>query len=153
MEDGGRPGRVLVGFTDGVFDLFHVGHLRLIQEAKRRCDRLIVGVHADDVVQAYKHRRPLICAQDRREIVAAIREVDEAVINETRDKMALWERYHFDVLFIGDDWKGTERWDRFERLLGQVGVRVEYLPYTPGVSTTMLRERLREEQTGPEEEK
>lgn len=135
----------VIGYTDGVFDLFHIGHLNLIQAAKKRCDYLIVGVHSDEVVENYKHRAPIINARDRREIVASIREVDKAVINETRDKLALWEKYHFDVIFIGDDWKNTERWNCFEAILGRIGVRVEYLPYTQGVSTTKLRERIMEE--------
>ena len=135
----------MIGYTDGVFDLFHIGHLNLIQAAKKRCDYLIVGVHSDELVENYKRHPPIVNDHDRREIVASIREVDEAVINETRDKLALWEKYHFDVVFIGDDWKNSERWNNFETLLGQVGVRVEYLPYTQGISTTKLRERIMEE--------
>ena len=133
---------MVTGYTDGVFDLFHIGHLNLIRAARKRCDHLIVGVHSDEIVEGYKHRRPIVNDHDRREIVASLREVDEAVINETRDKLALWGKYHFDVVFIGDDWKNTERWNCFEAVLGQVGVRVEYLPYTQGISTTELRERI-----------
>ena len=133
-----------VGFTDGVYDMFHVGHLNMIREAKKRCNFLIVGVHSDVIVEGYKHRKPLINEQQRREIVGAIRDVDLAVINETRDKILLWEKYHFDVVFIGDDWKGTERWNNFEKTLANVGVTVEYIPYTKGISTTQLREKLGE---------
>ncbi len=143
----------VIGYTDGVFDLFHIGHLNLIRAAKKRCDHLIVGVHSDAVVEGYKHQRPIVSDHDRRQIVASIREVDEAVINETRDKLALWEKYHFDVVFIGDDWKNTERWKHFEAVLGQVGVRVEYLPYTHGVSTTLLRQRIMQQHmAGPAED-
>lgn len=133
-----------IGFTDGVYDLFHVGHLNMIRHAKAFCDYLIVGVHSDEIVESYKHRKPIINEHDRREIVGAIKEVDLAVINETRDKMQLWEKYHFDVVFIGDDWKGTERWIKFEKTLAEVGVSVEYLPYTKGISTTQIRKQLGE---------
>lgn len=132
----------IVGYTDGVYDMFHIGHLNMIKEAKKRCDILIVGVHSDAIVKGYKNRKTIINENDRREIVGAIRYVDKAVVNETRDKMQLWERHHFDVMFIGDDWKGTERWINFEKQLATVGVKVEYIPYTQGVSTTMLREKL-----------
>lgn len=131
-----------VGFTDGVYDMFHVGHLNMIREAKKRCDYLIVGVHSDEIVEGYKNRKTIINENDRREIVGAIKEVDKAVINYTRDKIALWEKYHFDVIFIGDDWKGTERWINFERELAKIGVTVEYIPYTKGISTTQIREQI-----------
>ena len=134
-----------VGFTDGVYDMFHVGHLKMIRRAKALCDYLIVGVHSDAIVEGYKHRKTVINEDDRREIVGAIKEVDKAVINNTRDKLSLWELYHFDVVFIGDDWKGTERWNNFEKVLAQKGVHVEYLPYTKGVSTTQIRQQLGED--------
>ena len=132
----------IVGYTDGVYDMFHVGHLNMLKEAKKRCDELIVGVHSDAIVEGYKNRKTIINENDRREIIDSIKYVDRAVINETRDKMELWEKYRFDVIFIGDDWKGTERWNMFEKQLATVGVRVEYIPYTQGVSTTMLREKV-----------
>lgn len=131
-----------VGYTDGVYDLFHVGHLNMIQTAKSRCDTLIVGVHGDDVVEEYKHRRPIINEEDRRRIIESIKGVDKAVINRFRDKKKLWELHHFDVVFIGDDWKGTERWNRFEKELGEMGVDVVYVPYTKGISTTEIREMI-----------
>ncbi len=133
-----------IGFTDGVYDMFHVGHLNMIYEAKKRCDYLIVGVHSDAIVESYKNRKTVIDQEDRRKIVEAIRYVDKAVVNETRDKIELWEKYHFDVIFIGDDWKGTERWNNFEKVLAEVGVSVEYIPYTKGVSTTQIRTQLGE---------
>ena len=136
--------KIKIGFTDGVYDMFHVGHLNMIREAKKRCDYLIVGVHSDDIVEGYKNRKTVINETDRREIVGAIKEVDRAVINYTRDKLKLWELYHFDTIFIGDDWKGTERWNNFEKVLAEIGVTVEYIPYTKGVSTTQIREKLGE---------
>lgn len=133
---------IKVGFTDGVYDMFHVGHLNMIREAKKRCDYLIVGVHSDEIVEGYKNRKTIINETDRREIVGAIKEVDRAVINYTRDKMKLWEMYHFDTIFIGDDWKGTERWINFEKELAKIGVTVEYIPYTKGISTTQIRAKV-----------
>lgn len=136
-----------IGFTDGVYDMFHVGHLNMIRKSKEMCDFLIVGVHSDAIVESYKHRKTIVNERDRCAIVGAIKEVDEAVINYTRDKIELWEKYHFDVIFIGDDWKGTERWNNFEKVLGEYGVKVEYIPYTQGISTTKIREQLGEKLT------
>jgi len=136
--------KIKIGFTDGVYDMFHVGHLNMIREAKKRCDFLIVGVHSDEIVEGYKNRKTIINEVDRREIVGAIKEVDKAVINYTRDKMKLWELYKFDTIFIGDDWKGTERWINFEKELAKIGVTVEYIPYTQGVSTTQIRAQVSE---------
>lgn len=130
------------GYTDGVYDLFHVGHLNMIQAAKSRCERLIVGVHGDDVVEEYKHTRPIINENDRRRIIASIKGVDQAEITRFRDKVKLWELYHFDAVFIGDDWKGTERWNRFEQVLAEIGVDVIYVPYTKGISTTDIKKMI-----------
>ena len=116
----------------------------MIREAKKRCEYLIVGVHSDEIVEGYKNRKTVINEHDRCEIVSAIREVDKGVINYTRDKIELWKKYHFDVIFIGDDWKGTERWNNFEKVLAEIGVSVEYIPYTQGVSTTKIRRKLGE---------
>lgn len=133
-----------IGYTDGVFDLFHVGHLNMIQTANEYCEYLIVGVHGDDVVEEYKHRRPIINEEDRRRILGSIKGVDRAEITRFRDKIKLWELYHFDVIFIGDDWKGTDRWNEFERVLGNIGVDVLYVPYTKGISTTEIRKQIAE---------
>ncbi len=130
------------GYTDGVFDLFHIGHLNMIQAAKEQCEYLIVGVHGDDVVQSYKNRKPIINEKDRSRIIEAIKGVDEVRINRFRDKIKLWEEYQFDVIFIGDDWKGTERWNHFEKELKALSVDVVYVPYTKGISTTEIREKI-----------
>lgn len=141
-----------IGFTDGVYDLFHVGHLNMIEQAKAQCEYLIVGVHGDDVVESYKHHKPIIPEEERRRLVEAIKGVDRAVINRFRDKLKLWELYHFDVIFIGDDWKGTERWINFEKVLAEIGVSVVYVPYTKGISTTDIRRRIMEEPgAGPQD--
>lgn len=131
-----------VGYTDGVYDLFHVGHLNMIQTAKKYCEYLIVGVHGDDVVAGYKGRKPIINENDRKRIIESIKGVDRAEINRFRDKLKLWELYHFDVIFMGDDWKGTERWNHFEKVLAEINVDVVYVPYTKGISTTDIREKI-----------
>lgn len=131
-----------VGYTDGVYDLFHVGHLNMIQTAKEYSEFLIVGVHGDDVVAEYKHINPIINENDRKRIIESIKGVDRAVINRFRDKLKLWELYHFDVVFIGDDWKGTDRWNQFEKILAEKNVDVIYVPYTKGISTTEIRNKI-----------
>lgn len=131
-----------IGYTDGVYDLFHIGHLNMIQAAKRHCEYLIVGVHGDDVVEGYKNCRPIINEDDRKRIIESIKGVDRAEINRFRDKMKLWGLYHFDVIFIGDDWKGTDRWNNFEKALAEINVDVIYVPYTQGISTTEIRRRI-----------
>lgn len=128
-----------IGYTDGVYDLFHVGHLNMIKEAKKHCDFLIVGVHSDQIVKEYKNRETIINENDRAAIVGALKYVDKVVINNTRDKMELWNLYHFNVVFIGDDWKGTERWNKFESELSKINVDVVYIPYTKRISTTKIR--------------
>lgn len=137
-----------VGYTDGVYDLFHVGHLNMIETAKALCEYLIVGVHGDAVVEEYKHKRPIINENDRKRILQSIKGVDRVEINRFRDKMKLWELYHFDVIFIGDDWKGTERWINFEKELKKINVDVVYVPYTKGISTTEIRQKIMEGQNG-----
>lgn len=136
--------RYKIGYTDGVYDLFHVGHLNMIQEAKKHCEYLIVGVHGDDVVEEYKHHRPIINENDRKRIVESIKGVDRAEINRFRDKLKLWDLYHFNAIFIGDDWKGTDRWNHFEEVLAQINVDVVYVPYTQGISTTEIKRKIAE---------
>ena len=128
-----------LGYTQGVYDMFHIGHLNLINRARERCDRLIVGVNSDELVRAYKHKTPVIPEAERREIVANIRAVDECVIVSTLDKVELWKQLRFDAIFIGDDWKGNERWARTEAELEPYGAEVVYLPHTQGISSTLLR--------------
>ena len=140
----GKKQKYNTGYTDGVYDLFHVGHLNMIQTAKKYCEYLIVGVHGDDVVEDYKRRRPIINETDRKRIIESVKGVDRAEINRFRDKLKLWELYRFDVIFIGDDWKGTERWNHFEKVLAEINVDVVYVPYTKGISTTDIRNKIME---------
>ena len=99
----------LIGYTQGTYDMFHIGHLNLIRNAKRHCDYLIVGVNKDELVESYKNKRPIIPLEERVEIVRAIRYVDEVIATDTLDKTKIWEKVHFDEIYIGDDWKGNER--------------------------------------------
>lgn len=131
-----------IGYTDGVYDLFHVGHLNMIEAAKKQCEYLIVGVHSDEVVRQYKYHSPIIPEAERARIIGAIKGVDQVVINDVRDKLTLLERYRFNVVFIGDDWKGTERWNHFEKVLGERNVDVIYVPYTKGISTTDIKKKI-----------
>ena len=136
-----------IGYTTGVYDLFHIGHLNLLRKAKAQCDYLIVGVSTDDLVE-YKGKRSVIPFGERKEIVGAIKYVDEVVTQENMDKLGAWKKYHFDVMFVGDDWKGTDKWNKIEADLAQVGAKVVYFPYTKGTSSTLINEtliRLREE--------
>ena len=131
----------LIGYTTGVFDLFHVGHLNLLRRARQACDKLIVGVTSDDLVR-YKHKNSVIPFDERLEIVRAIRFVDEVVPQVTMDKFEAWERIGFDVMFVGSDWKGHERWIEYEKQFSKVGVEIVYLPYTEGTSSTLINETL-----------
>ncbi len=128
-----------VGYTQGVYDMFHIGHLNLINHAKEYCDYLIVGGNSDKLVEDYKKKRTVINENERVEIVSNIKAVDEAVIVDSLDKEALLEKIHFDAVFIGDDWKGSQRWNETEEALAKHGVDVVYLKHTDGISSTILR--------------
>ena len=134
---------MIIGYTTGVFDMFHVGHLNLLARARGQCDRLIVGVSTDDVVLDYKGHAPIVPYAERVAIVKAIRYVDEVVPQTSMDKFAAWEKLHFDRLFHGNDWKGSAMYNEVEAKLRAVGVEVVYVPYTQGTSSTLLAERLR----------
>ncbi len=131
-----------IGYTAGAFDMFHIGHLNLLRQAKEHCEFLVVGVNSDQLIQEYKNKKTVISEEERRDIVESIRCVDKAVIVTSLDKMEAWEKYKFDVLFIGDDWKGNERWIKTEEEMKKVGVKVIYLSRTKGISSTELREKL-----------
>lgn len=133
-----------VGYTTGVFDMFHIGHLNILKKAKENCDYLIVGVSTDEVVQTYKHKTPIIPFEERIAIVEAIKYVDKVVPQTTMDKMVAWEELHFDALFHGSDWKNSTMYNELEEVLEKVGVDVVFLPHTEGVSSTMLSEKLQE---------
>lgn len=131
-----------IGYTQGTFDLFHVGHLNVINNAKSLCDYLIVGVNSDDLVMSYKNKKTNISEQDRAKIVSAIKGVDKVIIANTLDKRAIYNSIGFNAIFIGDDWKGNERWKKTEDDLAQVGAEVVYLPHTDGISTTIISQKI-----------
>lgn len=128
----------IIGYTTGVYDMFHIGHLNILQRAKENCDYLIVGVSTDELVQKEKCKKPVIPFDERCRIIEAIKYVDMVVPQENKDKMAAWEKYNFDKMFVGSDWKGTVQWDRYEEQFSPLSVEIIYLPYTDGVSSTEL---------------
>lgn len=132
---------MIVGYTTGVFDLFHIGHLRLFRRAKEKCDKLIVGVTTDDLV-SYKYKQAVIPFEERIEIVRSIKYVDEVIPQVSMNKMKAWEKLKFDIMFVGDDWKGTEKWNEYENAFKEVGVNIIYFPYTKGTSSTLINEVL-----------
>ncbi|AVK62240.1 glycerol-3-phosphate cytidylyltransferase [Lactobacillus sp. CBA3605] len=127
------------GYTQGVFDMFHVGHLNLINHAKNQCETLVVGVNADKLVESYKNKKTVIPEEERALIVQNIKAVDDVVIAETLDKEIQLKKVDFDAIFIGDDWKGDSRWLQTEKDLAKYNVDVVYLPRTKGVCSTGLR--------------
>ena len=134
-----------IGMTVGVFDLFHVGHLNLLERCKSMCEHLIVAVCQDDYVTQIKHKQPVYNANDRMRILGALKVVDEVIpvsIQETEDKMLLLKNHPFDVLFSGDDWKGSERYRKTEEQFTELGAKIEYLPYTKGISTSKIKEQI-----------
>ncbi len=132
----------IVGYVPGVFDLFHIGHLNILRRAREQCDHLIAGVVIDTAVEKMKGYRPIVPFEERIEIVRAISYVDAAVTDTSRDKRVVWQEHRFDVIFKGDDWKGTDKGRMLEDEMAEVGARVFYFPYTQHTSSTMLRDVL-----------
>ena len=134
---------MIIGYTTGVFDMFHIGHLNILRRAKEKCDYLIVGVSTDELVESYKHHLPVIPYEQRVAIVDAIKYVDEVVPQITMDKTEFLKQRHFDVMFHGDEWKGTELYNKYEEEFAKYGARIEYLSHTEGISSSMLREKVK----------
>lgn len=131
-----------VGYTTGVFDMFHIGHLNVLRNAKKKCEYLIVGVSTDELVKYYKNKTPIIPFEERIAIVEGIRFVDRVVPQTSMDKFAAWVDLRFDAIFHGDDWKGSDMYNEVERKLNAVGVDMVFLPHTNGTSSTMLKDVL-----------
>ena len=133
-----------IGYTTGVYDMFHIGHLNILKRAKEQCDYLIVGVTTDELCFARKHKYPIIAQQDRMAIVSAIKYVDQVIAQTDMDKLAAVQKYHVNAVFVGADWKGTQSWQQYEQdfLEKGNGCKVVYLDHTDGISSTILRERL-----------
>lgn len=136
--------RALIGYTTGVYDLFHIGHVNLLRNAKSMCDFLIVGVTTDELLQDYKGKKSVIPFAERTEVVRSMRYVDAVVAQEGMDKFAAWEKLRFDVVFVGDDWFQTPKWEEIQAKFDEVGVRVVYFPYTRGTSSTLINQVLEE---------
>ena len=135
---------MIIGYTTGVFDLFHIGHLNILKNAKSMCDKLIVGVTTDELLLSYKNKKAVIPFEERSEIIRNIKYVDAVVAQETMDKLDMWGRLKFDVMFVGDDWHNTDKWQKIEDNLNANGVRIVYFPYTKGTSSTLINEILLE---------
>ena len=132
---------MIIGYTTGVYDLFHIGHLNLLKNAKGMCDKLIVGVTVDELV-AYKGKKSIIPFEDRIEIVRSIKYVDAAVPQYDMDKLSACKKLGAKFLFVGDDWYGTEKWREYEKQFKEEGIQIVYFPYTKGVSSTKINEAL-----------
>jgi len=139
---------MMIGYTAGVFDLFHVGHLNLLKNAKGLCDYLIVGVTTDDLV-TYKGKHAMIPFEDRLEIVRSIKYVDAVVPQNDMDKLTMCKKLGASMLFVGDDWYGTEKWQAYEKEFKTAGIRIIYFPYTNGVSSTLINKALGQVRDNP----
>lgn len=138
------PKKYTVGYTTGVFDMFHIGHLNILRRAKELCDYLIVGVSTDELVQKEKGKTPVIPYSERVEIVGAIKYVDRVVPQINKNKLEAWERLQFDKMFVGSDWYGTSQWQKIEKDFSPLNVEILYLSYTDGISSTKLTKLIKE---------
>ena len=133
---------MIICYTTGVYDMFHIGHLNILRRAKEQCDYLIVGVTTDELCYSRKQKFPIINAQDRMAIVEAIRYVDKVVPQADMDKFNAVKKYEAQVVFVGSDWKGTDEWNQYEKEFAELGCRVEYIDHTDGISSSIIRDKL-----------
>ena len=131
-----------IGYTTGVFDLFHICHLNILKRARLECDHLIVGISTDELCVSAKNKKPFIPFQERMDLVEAVKYVDEVVPQTSYTKMEAWNNLKFDRMFVGDDWKGSDQWNKIENEFSKVGVEIIYFPYTTHTSSTILRDIL-----------
>ena len=136
-----------IGYTTGVYDMFHIGHLNIIKRAKEQCEYLLVGVTTDQLCYARKNKYPIICEENRMAIVSELRCVDRVVPQKNMDKLEAVKKYGVDVVFVGSDWKGTAEWNEYEQEFAKVGCTVVYLEHTDGISSSILRDRLNRGET------
>lgn len=132
-----------IGFTQGAFDMFHIGHLNLIRNAKAQCKYLIVGINSDELINSYKNKKAIIPISERVAIVKAIKYVDEVIVTNTLDKMQIVQEKKCNAIFVGSDWKNNERWLKTKEEMQKIGVDVIFLPYTEETSSTLIREKLK----------
>lgn len=131
-----------IGYTTGVYDMFHIGHLNIIKRAKEVCEYLVVGVTTDELCFERKKKYPVICEEERMEIVRSIKYVDKVIPQKNMNKLDAVKDIGADVVFVGSDWQGTPEWNKYEEEFARVGCSVEYLQHTDGISSTILRERM-----------
>jgi glycerol-3-phosphate cytidylyltransferase len=132
---------VITAYVPGVFDMLHIGHIRIFERAREYCDELIAGVVTDEVAEQAKGRRPIVCYEERAAIVSSLRAVDCVAKDISSDKRIMWEILKFDIIVKGNDWEGTPKGEFLERSMAEVGARVVYLPYTEHVSSSLLRSK------------
>lgn len=130
---------MIIGYTAGAFDLFHIGHLNLLKRAKSSCDYLIVGVTTDELIYKTKHKKPIIPYNERMEIIKELKCVDKVVIQDDLDKVLAWKKLHYNILFSGDDWKNSPRWQGYIEELSRNNVNVVFFPYTNTISSSLIR--------------
>lgn len=133
---------MIIGYTSGVYDLFHIGHLNMLRNAKSMCDKLIVGVTTDELV-SYKLKKSVIPFTERIEIVRSLNCVDVAIPQTDIDKVKIWNKLKFNILFVGDDWYNDKNWKKYESQLKKKKVKIIYFPYTKGISSTLLNSTLK----------
>lgn len=141
--------KIKIGYTTGVFDLFHIGHLNILKNAKKHCDYLVVGVTTDEVTKIMKGKNPVIPFEERIKIIENLKFVDKAVAKTTTDNLDAWKKLNFNIYFKGDDWKGTEKGKKLEKEFEPVGVKILYFPYTKGTSSTYLKNVLQKYESLP----
>ena len=133
-----------IGYTTGVFDMFHIGHLNILKRAKEQCETLIVGVSTDELVKTYKNKKTIIPYEQRKAIVEAIKYVDAVIPQENMNKIEAVKNIGATVVFVGSDWQGTPQWIEYEKRFSEIGCAVEYLSHTDGISSTILRDKINE---------
>lgn len=139
----GKEKKYQIGYTTGVYDMFHIGHLNILQKAKEQCETLIVGVTTDELCFKRKKKYPIINESDRCKIISAIKYVDKVILQNDMDKFKVVKNIGANAVFVGTDWKGTESWKNYEKQFASIGCDVVYLDYTDGISSTMLRDKLK----------
>ena len=134
--------KIIIGYTTGVFDLFHIGHVKVLQRAKSLCDKLVVGVSTDALVKKYKNKKPIIPFSERVEVIKNNKCVDLVVSQNSLDKFKNWNKLKYDVMFVGDDWYATKKWRDLDKEFRKLGVKIVYLPYTKKTSSTKINKIL-----------
>jgi glycerol-3-phosphate cytidylyltransferase len=133
---------MIIGYTTGVYDLFHIGHLNILNKSKKMCDKLIVGVTTDELMMTYKNKKSVIPFEERSEIVSNIKCVDVVVPQDSMNKIDAWKKLKFNIMFVGDDWHDTPKWNIIEEELKKQDVKIVYFPYTKGTSSTIINDTL-----------